>query len=1818
MEISVHLNVDNYAHLRCRWRKKMLKAISGPAKRMPRKFYFLLCLPVSLWLSCAWAQTPHPITVQLQWKHQFEFAGFYAAIYKGFYAQRGLQVELREYRQGLDVVEEVLSGRAQYGILHSGIVQARLEGEPVKLLANYFKRLPLVILAMPEIEKLADLRGKRLMIAEHELDAPLLKLAFETEQIVVGKDVHSVPHTFNAEPFLLGEVDAMTAFVTNEPFYLEQQGVAFNVLDLSGYMRSLGDEYLFTSDAEASRHPRRVQDFTEATNEGWRYALEHKEDIVDLILTEYSRRKSREALLYEADKTHDMVLPLPLPIGGIFEDMVTDVATLIMQQEGLEDHGYLQDFIFDSAEGMDQTLYLSAEERRYLAETVFRIAQTDDWKPLTFKDADSAFVGIAVDYWNLIAAKLGLRTEFIGEMPFAAMHSAMQAGALDIIAQTAKALEHEGDAHFSIPYEHFPIAIAARKDTPYISKATLLHGQKVAVGRNHSVYHLFKTCCPDIDFVQVENTRAALELLEYGKVFAAVDILPVLQYQLGNFPAGKIKLAGVSEVNFELSVMVQRRHARLVPLLDRAITAITEAERQAVSKKWMHGPTVVTRMNYTLLWQIAGILALIIALILYWNRKLAHSRAALKHSEDFIRTTMDALSEHLCVLDENGAILTVNRAWREFSEANHPAPENCGTGANYLAVCDKATGENAAKASLFAANLRAMLRGELDEFSLEYSCDSPAEQCWFIARVSRFPGSGPLRLLVTHENITERKRAEETIVAAKQAAERALHERNLILANALVGIVLLKERRFVWANDHAVALFGYSREEMLGRTTEFLYANPADYRIIGEEAPPILARGEAYQSEFRLRRKDGTPLWCLISGRAMDPGDLAQGALYIILDIEVRRQAEARLRTSEARYRALLDATSEGYWWIGPELRTVEVNLALCEMLGYTENEMRGRSPLEFADEENQAIFKSQMAKIETTVHRNYEITLRGKHGNAVHTIFHATTLRGEDGEVQGGFAFISDISELKQAETHLREAEEKYRTVADFTYNWEYWLDPDGRYRYISPSCERITGYTAAEFFADPKLMTDIVHPDDREVVRAHVKNVGPAAIEPKIDFQFRVFTKDGRMRWIEHVCQAVINEEGIYLGRRASNRDITERKHMELALQQSAEHLFKHNQFLMFLSRASHSFSSSLDLDEVLDTVLKEILELMNISADYFWLYQAESNELICQHAISKSSKTIIGYRLQLGEGITGQAAQQRNTILVEDTRTDPRHYRKIDETSGIEIRSIIALPLLYGAELQGILVCVDEQPRRFDESDRKMLEAIAGAAAVAIHNAQNYTQMVELKQRAEAASRAKSAFLANMSHELRTPLNAVLGYAQILQRDTTIGEAQRQQVDTIKRSGDYLLTLINDVLDLSKVEAGRLELMPGPCRLRGFFTELSDLFRLRAQDKGIAFDCQVSAALPASVEVDDKRLRQICMNLLGNAVKFTEQGEVRLEVDYHPPFLQEGDRGGKIKKEVCGELIIRIGDTGIGISPALHEEIFKPFRQAGEDQYKQQGTGLGLAISHSLVEQMGGCIQLDSEEGRGSRFTVRIPVPELEPSNAVMPAVEPGSAVVSGYRRTDGEQVPLRVLVVDDGPVNRGLLRELLTPLGFAVSEAGDGSEAVTITESQAFDIILMDLVMPHMDGLEATRRILARPGANNRVIVAVSARAFEENRAESLTAGCREHLSKPLSSKQLLRVLQALLPLEWKYRENTTKVVAATPTEATPAALASISAEWLDSLEQALIAGHHGQASDLVAQLEPQDGEPGKTLKTWLERYEYLRLLEWIEQQASKRD
>ena len=388
---------------------------------------------------------------------------------------------------------------------------------------------------------------------------------------------------------------------------------------------------------------------------------------------------------------------------------------------------------------------------------------------------------------------------------------------------------------------------------------------------------------------------------------------------------------------------------------------------------------------------------------------------------------------------------------------------------------------------------------------------------------------------------------------------------------------------------------------------------------------------------------------------------------------------------------------------------------------------------------------------------------------------------------------------------------------------------------------------------------------------------------------------------------------------------------------------------------------------------------------------------------------------------------------------------------------------------------------------------------------------------KEAAESANRAKSVFLAGMSHEIRTPMNAILGFAQLLDRDSSLNQQHRKYLDTIRRSGEHLLDLINDILEMSKIEAGQITLRSSTFNLHRLLTDVESLFHFRTEAKNYNSSWKSPPAPRSSSPSDEGKLRQVLINLVGNAVKFTEQGQIAV--------IAAAEEEGK-------RLRIEVRDTGPGISGEEQSRLFKSFEQTSAG-HRAGGTGLGLAISREFIRLMGGDIHVQSEAGKGSTFWFEIPI---EP---VVPVTEE-TARESIHRRVGRlapGQPPLRILVADDTPENCELLVHLLEPVGFQTKIAVDGAQAVAIFEQWRPRVVLMDLRMPGMDGLEAMRRIRKLPGGHETRIIVVTASAFFDNRGDAIAAGADDFLGKPFREHELFEMIRKYTGCQFLHTDET---------------------------------------------------------------------------------
>ncbi len=478
----------------------------------------------------------------------------------------------------------------------------------------------------------------------------------------------------------------------------------------------------------------------------------------------------------------------------------------------------------------------------------------------------------------------------------------------------------------------------------------------------------------------------------------------------------------------------------------------------------------------------------------------------------------------------------------------------------------------------------------------------------------------------------------------------------------------------------------------------------------------------------------------------------------------------------------------------------------------------------------------------------------------------------------------------------------------------------------------------------------------------------------------------------------------------------------------------------------------------------------------------------------------------------------------------------------------------------------------------------------------------ELAEAKDAAESANRAKSAFLANMSHELRTPLNAILGFSQLMERDPDISLSQRENLGIIAKSGEHLLALINDVLELSKIEAGRATFIPTTFDLYDVLKNQQEMFQVSAENKGLTLNLEIGEDLPQHIITDEQKLRQVLTNLLSNAIKFTEQGTVIIRV------RQED------QVDTTADIYFSVHDTGVGISDEEQKALYDPFVQARSSGGTNEGTGLGLPISRQFVQLMGGDLFVTSRLGEGSTFEFVIPV-EISEQTAVI--IDKPTQRVTGLIP---DQPEYRILIVEDKDYSRLLLRQLLESVGFSVTEAENGRDAIEKFKAVRPHLVWMDMRMPVMNGYEATRHIRELPHGKETYIVALTASAFEEERVNVLAAGCDDFVRKPFREFEVFDRMNRYLGVEYLYdhQEPVKVVVDQSRIEdiLSPKSLAAIPEKWLNELYDAATRARSDKIMTILVEIEVAHSEVAQAFAQLVDDFQFDKIMVLIE--SAKRD
>jgi polar amino acid transport system substrate-binding protein len=580
-----------------------------------QRFFFLLLLLIPLQIP---ASPLEKVSVQLQWKHQFEYAGFYAAIEKGFYKEEGLDVSLKEISADIDPLEEVISGNANYGITYSSLVADYLNDKPVVLLANIFKHSALVLIAQKDIVLPSDLAGKTVMGRKVELNNSgitmmLNRFNMSTDNFNIVEPTHSL------DDFISKNIDAMTAFITNQPFQLNKQKIKYSILNPTSYGSQFYDVNLFTSRQEIEKYPHRTEAFRRASIKGWQYAMTHTDEVIQIILDKYnSQNKSRDALKYEAEITKSLILPDIYPIGSIDCNVLTEMRDGFIQSGMVsnDSDGNFSGFLLDQHCRPVKSLSLSETEKQYLLKKkTIKLCADPAWLPFE-GIKNGKHIGMSADYMEKIAEDISVPFTLVETNTWGQSLTFAEQRKCDILSLAMPTPERQKYMDFTSPYLVIPLVIATTTDKLFIADFEEVLTEKLGIVKGYAFLEILKNKYPDIQLVEVENIEEGLKKVANEEIFGMIDNLSTIGYQIQRNYIGTLKITGRINENWELGIGVRNDDPVLLNILEKAISNIDEKTHQHIFNQWM-SITYDRGIDYSLIRNILIVFALAFILFFY-------------------------------------------------------------------------------------------------------------------------------------------------------------------------------------------------------------------------------------------------------------------------------------------------------------------------------------------------------------------------------------------------------------------------------------------------------------------------------------------------------------------------------------------------------------------------------------------------------------------------------------------------------------------------------------------------------------------------------------------------------------------------------------------------------------------------------------------------------------------------------------------------------------------------------------------------------------------------------------------------------------------------------------------------------------------------------------------------------------------------------------------------------------------------------------------------------------------------------------------------
>ncbi|WP_413164368.1 GAF domain-containing protein [Capilliphycus salinus ALCB114379] len=1105
----------------------------------------------------------------------------------------------------------------------------------------------------------------------------------------------------------------------------------------------------------------------------------------------------------------------------------------------------------------------------------------------------------------------------------------------------------------------------------------------------------------------------------------------------------------------------------------------------------------------------------------------------------------------------------------------------------------------------------------------------------------------------------ERKQAE----AALRSSQRWVQQ----IADACPGILYLydlSQNRNLYVNRTVGDLLGYDTAEIQGMERNFFQAlmHPEDLAGLSDyyAQMAIGCEGDVFEIEYRMKHRDGHWLWLVSRDTVFTRSESGQPQqiLGTANDITEIKQAEAQLRNSKQLLQLVIDNIPQLIFWKDCNSIYLGCNRNFAQLVGlHTPEEIVGKTDYDLPWAKKSLISRRALENDLLEYHLiEAQLNLEG---NPIWLDTHKIPLHDVEGNFIGILSTYEDITERKQAEEKLRASQTSLATAQRVAHvgNWE--LDFPSQKISWSEELFRIFGRDPAQGEPRYRELIKLIHPQDRSLWQHHVRHF--LKFGQFTEFDCRILRPDGSFRHIEARGQGILNHQNQLIRAVGTTLDITERKRSEQALRNMAE---RERAFSKVLRR----MRQSLDLQTIFNSTTAELQEALNSDRVVIYQFSPDWSGKFVAESVGEQWRPLLNSTAPsstVENTVNDDQCTVQDLVSIQDTYlkdTQGGLYRQgvtylcvndiykadfsdcyIELLEQFQAKAYITVPIFCGTQLWGLLATYQNSRfREWEEAEIRMMVQIGIQLGVAVQQAellaktqQQAKELTLAKESADTANKAKSEFLANMSHELRTPLNAILGFTQLMNNDINLSEDDQQYLNIISQSGEYLLHLINDILEMSKIEAGQVLLNENSFDLHRLLNNLEEMLQLKAKSKGLKllFDCDTN--VPQFIQTDEKKLRQVLINLLNNAIKFTESGSVTLRVRsqrgiYHnftcccePKHItklsslspenipSEPPTNSRDSVDLI-PVYFEVEDTGLGIASHELNQLFEAFTQTETGLKSSEGTGLGLPISQRFVQLMGGEITVCSQPGVGSIFAFEIQVKQTD-KNSIQR--------VDSNRKISGlapQQPIYKLLVVEDKFTNRLLLLKLLQSVGFDVKEAKNGQEAITIWSIWQPDLIFMDIRMPVMNGYEATQYIKSTPQGNQTIIVALTASAFEEDRQMILSAGCDDFIRKPFQEEELLTTISQHLGVEYLYADSTDnydssglKTNADTDFILDSHALNVMPQNWIKQLHYTASQCSDVLTYELIQQIPPENAQLAHKLRELVDNFRFDRIMELSE-------